>query len=183
MKKELQHIPQRIRELREILDITVQDMADKLKVNVCEYENYENGSLDIPISQLFEMSVILDVDMTVLLTGEMPRMNTYSVVRKNDGVKVERYKGYSYSSLAYNFIGKIMEPLLVELSADQTLPSSVTHKGQEFNYVVQGKIKIGIGEHEYVLNEGDSIYFDPRLPHYQSAVTDKARFLTVICEF
>jgi len=58
----------------------------------------------------------------------------------------------------------------------------VTHKGQEFNYCLKGAVKVTVGGKELLLREGDSLYFDPRLPHMQTAATETAVFLTVINE-
>ncbi len=182
MNEALQQISGRIRELREILEITPERIAEYLKIPVENYQEFEEGKIDIPISVLYEISSFLGVDMTVLLTGDSPRMNTHTVVRRDDGVNVERFAGYNYSALAYNFIDRIMEPLLVKLSPSDAEPTPVTHLGQEFNYVLSGVVKIHIGKHDYILNQGDSIYFDPKLPHSQKAVDSAATFLTVICE-
>jgi quercetin dioxygenase-like cupin family protein len=75
-----------------------------------------------------------------------------------------------------------MEPLVVELSPSDAEPALVTHPGQEYNFVLSGKVKITIGKHDYILSQGDSVYFDPLLPHGQQAVDADASFLTVICE-
>ena len=182
MNERLQQIPARIRELREILELTPEDMAVHLRISTGEYSGYEEGGQDIPISVLYEIAALFGVDMTVLLTGDTPRMNTHTVVRQGEGVNVERFAGYNYSAMAYNFIGRVMEPLLVELSPSDDEPALVMHPGQEFNYVVSGKVKIRIGKLEYILNQGDSIYFDPLLPHGQRAVDGAASFLTVICD-
>ncbi|MDR1700253.1 MAG: XRE family transcriptional regulator [Lachnoclostridium sp.] len=182
MNEALQQIPIRIKELREILEISPEKAAEHLKISVGEYQGLEEGKQDIPISILYEISILLGVDMTVLLTGDSPRMNTHTLVRQNEGMNVERFSGYSYSALAYNFINRIMEPLLVKLSPSDAEPELVTHLGQEFNYVVSGTMKIHLGKHDYILKQGDSIYFDPRLPHSQKAVDNAAVFLTVICE-
>ena len=182
MNGKLQQITDRIRELREILELTPETVAAHLRISVEEYRRYEEGEQDIPISMLFEMASLFGVDMTVLLTGDTPRMNTHTVVRRGEGVQVERFAGYNYSAMAYNFIGRIMEPLLVELSPSDAEPALVMHTGQEFNYVLSGKVKIRIGKLDYILNQGDSIYFDPLLPHGQRAVDGEASFLTVICE-
>ena len=182
MKEKLQQIPARIRELREILELTPEAVASHLHISSVDYQGFEDGAQDIPISVLYEIAALFGVDMTVLLTGETPRMNTHTVVRRGEGVNVERFAGYNYSAMAYNFIGRVMEPLLVELSPSDAEPALVMHPGQEFNYVISGKVKIRIGKLDYVLNQGDSIYFDPLLPHGQRAVDGAASFLTVICD-
>jgi len=182
MQTELKQIPKRIMELREILEISVADMARDTGIPEETYLKYEAGELDIPISVLYHISARLGVDATVLLTGEDPRMDTASVCRKGKGVRIERYPGYEFSALAYNFKGRTIEPLLVYLDPSKEAAAPVTHSGQEFNYVVEGKVKVTVGKRDYVLDEGDCIYFDAGLPHGQAAVEGPARFITIIQE-
>jgi len=104
------------------------------------------------------------------------------VCRRGKGVQVERYPGYEYSSLAYNFKGRTLEPLLVQLDSSRPQAAQVAHFGQEFNYVVEGRMKVTVGRAEYILAAGDSIYFDATLPHSQSAVDGSAQFITIIQE-
>lgn len=182
MDDNLLQIPSRIRELREILGISTQEMAQNVGIGLDNYLLYEAGGLDIPISALYAIAAALSVDPTVLLTGEAPRMNTHCIVRKGHGVDIERYPGYRYSSIAYNFIGREMEPLLVTIEPEDETPLRVMHSGQEFNYVLEGRLRITLGNNSYELSAGDCIYFDPRLPHAQSAVGGTAKFLTVINE-
>lgn len=182
MKKDLELIPKRIRELREILDIPQTQVANKLHMNVSDYNDYETGKKDIPISTLYEIAEILKTDFTVLLTGDTPRMNSYTVVRKGEGVSVDRYEGYKFESLAFNFMNRTMEPMLVTLESKDVEPPLVIHGGQEFNLVLEGKMKLTIGRNIFELNEGDSIYFDPSLPHGQAAISPVMKFLTVINE-
>ena len=72
-----------------------------------------------------------------------------------------------------------MDPMIVTLSKSETA-ELVKHGGQEFNYVIEGTIKVVVGDREFTLNAGDSIYFNPEKPHGQRAVTDNAKFLTII---
>ena len=130
MAKALNMIPDRVRELREILGFSAEFMAEKLGVPPKKYIGYENGTEDISISTLYEIAAILETDFTVLLTGEAPRMENACVVRKGDGVSIDRYPGYSFSSLAYNYIGRVMEPLLVTLSPSDTPPRRSSTPGR-----------------------------------------------------
>ena len=182
MNSELMQIPKRIKELREILDISAEMMADNLAIPLEDYQKFETGEKDIPIGTLYEIAIILDTDATVLLTGDTPRMNTYSVVRKGEGVSVDRYKGYQYESLAFNFMNRSMEPMLVTLEKKETEPALVIHGGQEFNYVLEGRLKVTVGKNVFVLEPGDSIYFNPTVPHGQAAIEETTKFLTVINE-
>ena len=174
-------------ELRKILDIEAEQIAVDISVPVELYLEYENGVTDIPIGKLYLIANSLGVDPTVLLVGDSPRMVDYTIVRQHNGINVERFKGYKFTSLAYNYIGRDMEPMIVTLDPNDKsrdkAPALVTHKGQEFNYVLEGTIAVKIRDKEYILEKDDSIYFNPELPHGQRAVGDKkATFLTVINE-
>jgi mannose-6-phosphate isomerase-like protein (cupin superfamily) len=182
MNEDPAQIPGRIKELREIMEISAMDMAADINVPLEVYQKYESGEQDIPISVLYKIAVKLGTNATVLMTGEDPRMDSAAVCRRGKGVQVERYPGYEYSSLAYNFKHRTMEPLLVHLDSSRPPATQVSHSGQEFNYVVKGKMKITVGKAEYILAEGDSIYFDAALPHSQSAADSSAQFITIIQE-
>jgi mannose-6-phosphate isomerase-like protein (cupin superfamily) len=186
---QLGQIPGRIREFREIMEISAIDMARDIGIPFEIYEKYESGDLDIPISVLYKISNRLGTDTTVLLTGDDPRMETASVCRAGKGIQVERYPGYEYSSLAYNFKDRTMEPLLVTLDPERASAPMVCHSGQEFNYIVEGKVRVTVGTRNYDLSAGDSIYFDARLLHAQCALGETgenqkavARFITIIQE-
>jgi mannose-6-phosphate isomerase-like protein (cupin superfamily) len=175
-------IPGRIKEFREILEISAIDMARDIDIPYGTYAKYESGELDLPISVLYRISNRLGTNTTVLITGEDPRMDTASVCRAGEGVRVERFPGYEFSSLAYNFKDRTMEPLLVYLDPEREPAAPVSHSGQEFNYITEGAVKVTVGGRDYVLKAGDSIYFNARLPHAQSAVGAPAKFITIIQE-
>ncbi|MDR1902321.1 MAG: XRE family transcriptional regulator [Treponema sp.] len=182
MQDNLKQIPGRIKELREVLEISLIDMAKDIGIPYETYTKYESGELDIPISVLYNISSRLGTDATVLLTGEDPKMDTASVCRQGKGVRVERFPGYEFSSLAYNFKDRTMEPLMVYLDPAQEPAPLVMHSGQEFNFVVEGSVRVKVDKREYILNAGDSIYFNARLPHGQSAAYVSSKFITIIQE-
>lgn len=182
MLPQIKQIADRIKELREILDIDTAEISGNIGVSVNEYMAYETAEDDIPIGKLYLIADELGVDPTVLLVGEAPRMADYTLVRSGKGINVDRYAGYRFSSLAYNYINREMEPMLVTLSHSDAAPELVTHEGQEFNYILSGKIAVTVGKREFILSAGDSIYFNPAIPHGQRAIDGNAEFLTVINE-
>ena len=183
MPEEKIKISQRIRELREIFDLTEEEMARDLGVQLPEYLEYESSGENIPISVLYHISQKFNVDLSEILTGEPARISTLQVCRRGKGKVIDRYPGYMFESLAPRFTQKVMEPLLVTLIPGEPEAALVTHSGQEFNLVLEGVVVITYNDKEYVLNAGDAAYFDPTHPHGQKAVgKDKARFLTVITE-
>lgn len=182
MNDQIKQIAQRIRELREILDVDAADLAKQVNVSVAEYNQYENAESDIPIGVIYAVAAALNVDPTVLLTGDAPRMSDYTIVRQGRGVSVERYKGYKFSSLAFNYIGRQFDPMVVDLEPMENPPELVVHGVQEFNYVLKGTVQLVIGSREFLLEAGDSAFFNPMTPHGQRAVGGPVKFLTIINE-
>lgn len=182
VSEEVRMLGARIREMRELLEIAPKDLASGLGVTVETYLAFEKGEQDIPISTLYELARRFGVDFTVLLTGESPRMDTHCLVRNGGGVRVERYAGYQFQSLGFNYKNRTMEPMIVALEPSEKAAALVTHSGQEFNYVLDGQVKVVVGAREFILSPGDSLYFNPALPHGQRAVGGPCRFLTVIQE-
>ena len=176
-------ISERIRELREIFDLSIEEMAHEVGVEPAVYTEYEESGENIPISVLYHISQKFGVDLSEILTGEPARLSTLQVCRRGKGQVLNRYPGYMFESLAPRFTNKIMEPLLVTLIPGEPVAPLVTHEGQEFNLVLEGVIVITYGDKEYVLNAGDAVYFDPVTPHGQKAIgKEKGRFLTIITE-
>ena len=180
VNEQIKQIAQRIKYLRDALDMTEQEVADAIGITLDEYISYENGEKDIPISIIYSAAAALGVDATELILGEAPRMEEYCVTRKNQGVMIERYPGYSFEALAHNFIGRDKEPMIVTLSASDKKAALVSHSGQEFNFVLEGRIGVTIGTRTFELSEGDSVYFNPNIPHGQFAIEGTAKFLTII---
>jgi quercetin dioxygenase-like cupin family protein len=181
MQETLEEVGSRLRELRELSKVTIEDMADYLKMPVEKYNCYECGKLDIPASSLIEIARKLDVDMGLLLTGREPKMNIFTVTRAGEGVEMERRKQYNYQSLAGKFVHKKAEPFIVTIKPHKGTLFDYSHPGQEFEYVLEGTLKIHIHDHEIVLNTGDSIFFDSSYKHAMEALNDKpVKLLAVV---
>ena len=183
MNEQIRLIAQRIRTLRDIAQISPETCARDLGVPVETYRGYESGKTDIPASFLYQVAGKFHVELSSLLTGEEPRLRVYAVTRAGRGVRVDRRKDYGYQSLAFNFIDKKMEPFLITV---EPIPDSApvplnSHPGQEFEYLLEGTLKVVVGGHEVVLAPGDSIFFDSSHPHGVMAVGGSpAKFVAVI---
>ena len=178
----LKQIGTRIKAIREISDISAEEFAKSINLDLDIYLKYENGEADIPISALTAISQTYKVEMTALLTGGEPRLTRINVVRKGKGLKIDRRKEYKYQDLAFNFIHKKAETFLVTAEVAKEAPKhAYSHPGQEFNYILEGKLKVVFDGKEYILEEGDSVYFDSGYNHTMSAVGDKpAKFIAVV---
>ncbi|MBN2428993.1 MAG: helix-turn-helix transcriptional regulator [Deltaproteobacteria bacterium] len=183
MSEKIKEIGSRIHDLRESSDISAAQFGKILGISPETYSDYESGKQDIPASVLFKIAQELKVDMSLLLTGKEPHMNIYTVTRKDKGINVERHSDYSYQNLAPNFHHKKAEPFLVtvEPKLPETPVSINSHPGQEFDYVLEGTLKITIHDHEILLEAGDSIFFDSSYGHGMESLNNKvAKFLAII---
>ena len=167
----------RIRELREIEGLTLADMAEKTGVSEEEYLSCENGDRDLNFAFIYRCAIALSVNVTDIIEGYSPKLKGYTVTRNGAGQKIAQAHGMTYFNLAYAFRNRIAEPLYVRSvfnpdTAEKAIELT-THAGQECDIVLDGYLKVQIGEHTEVLGPGDSIYYDSDVPHGMIAVNGK----------
>ena len=170
----LKEVAKRIREMREICDITEADMAKKTEVSLEDYRAYENGELDFPFTFIHKCSLAFGIGITDLLEGQSAHLSSYTVTRKGQGQETAKEDGIEIQNLAPLFRKKIAEPYWVRYEYSEELqnkPIHLTkHSGQEFDFVMSGRLKVQIGENVEYLSEGDSIYYNSSTPHGMIAV-------------
>ena len=170
----LKEVAKRIREMREICDITETDMAKKTEVSLADYRAYENGELDFPFTFIHKCSLAFGIGITDLLEGQSAHLSSYTVTRKGQGQETAKEDGIEIQNLAPLFRKKIAEPYWVRYEYSEELqnkPIHLTkHSGQEFDFVMSGRLKVQIGENVEYLSEGDSIYYNSSTPHGMIAV-------------
>ena len=183
MDENYNEIGARLRELREVSDYTVEQLAEELRISPEVLAGYEQNGRDIPISVIYEISNKFKVDFAELVTGQSAKLATYHLIRKGGGKNVNRNPEYHFEDLAYRYANKVMQPLLVTLEPTDEVAKLITHPGQEFNMVLEGTVIVTLGDKDFRMEPGDSIYFNHTIPHGQRCGSDvKARFLTVIAE-
>lgn len=178
----IQQIAERLRGLRDALELDVEEMAQQCGISAELLTEYENGNVDIPVSFLHCLSSVYGIEMTALMFGSEPRMNSYYVTRSGQGIKVERTGAYSYQDLAAGFQHRVMAPFMVTVEPTEAeKPMTLnTHEGQEFNFVVEGTLEISVAGKINVLNPGDAIMFDAKKPHGLRALNGKTVKLLAI---
>ena len=173
----LGEIAGRIRELREIEGLTAADMAKKTAVSEEEYLACENGRSDLNFAFIYRCALAFGVDVTDIIEGQSPNLKSYTVTRKGEGQRIEKAHGMTYYNLAASFKNRIAEPLYVKSvfseEAQHRDIELTTHTGQECDLIIEGKLKVQVGEHKEVLGPGDSIYYDSSTPHGMIAVDGK----------
>lgn len=180
--EQIRLIALRIRDLRDIAGLTAEQVALKTGIDLAEYEAYETGTRDFSFSHLFNIAEALGVDISDLLTGESPKLHGYILTRAGQGLQFNRRAQYVYHHLAYNFQGKLAEPFIVTVSQDEkdAKKQAHSHEGQEFDFVLEGQLKINLGGNELYLRQGDSLYYDSSLPHAMYAIEGDCRFIAVV---
>ena len=165
---------QRIRELRLISGISVEEMARRTDTTVEEYIQCEEGNRNLSIAFLYRCVLIFGVDMGDLLEGRSPKLRSYALTRKGEGQRIEEAHNMVGFNLAPDFRNRIALPLYMKVQyrpeAEQEPIPLTTHEGQECDIVIKGQLKIQIDGHSEILNPGDTIYYDSSKPHGMIAV-------------
>lgn len=182
MEQAYKEIAPRLAGLRDAIDMTVEEMAAKLGVEPETVAAYESGTIEIPVSYLFKVAQECGVDLTVLISGGEAHLKSHSLVKKGGGLSVERRKDYDYKSLAYKFTGRNMEPFLIRVPPKEAEEVKlVTHSGQEFIYMLKGRLELTLDSNKVILEPGDSLYFSSHTPHALRALSEEdAEFIDVI---
>jgi transcriptional regulator with XRE-family HTH domain len=139
-----------------------------------------------PLSTLSKIARALNVDVTILTAegSEFPEDLDLCIVRKGKGKKISSatLEGYHYEALAHQKSGKNMEPFLLMPAFDEE--AIFSHDGEEFMYILEGVHEFVYDNKKYTLCEGDSIYFDSRIPHTGRSVGKKrAKILAVMYSY
>lgn len=182
MSETYKEIAPRLVGIRDALDLTVEELAEKIGSDVEKVALYESGTVEIPVGYLLDVSRACGVDLTTLISGTEPRLSGYALIRKGEGMEVDRRKDYDYRSLGYKFAGRNMEPFLIRVPPKAGSEMHATaHKGQEFIYMLEGRLELKIDNEPLIMEPGDSIYFDSSRPHALRGLDgEDAVFLDVI---
>ncbi len=171
---QIKEMAERIRTLREVEGFTTYEMAAKTGISNEEYVACEKGEGDLTYAFLYRCASALKVDVTDIIEGHSPTLNTFTVTRNGAGQKINDAHGMTYYNLAYAFRNRIADPLYVLSRYKEGARTEdielTTHDGQEMDIVISGQLYVQIGEHGTTLNPGDSVYFDSAIPHGEMAV-------------
>ena len=173
----------RISEARKALGISIREMAILHNITEAEYLLHENGQADTSFSFLLKTAERFGMDINALITGESPRLSFYTLTRKISGQRVERSPDFEYFHQAAQMKNRVAEPFVVRapFTGEDSPVHLSTHAGQEFDYVLSGKLKVQLEDKVEILEAGDSVYYDSRHPHGMVAVGgEDCTFLAVV---
>ena len=175
-------ISRRIKDLRDAMNLSPEDLAARMDVPVEDIVSYESGTREVPVSYLYAVAKATGVDLTALITGSEAKLHQYCLVKKGAGLSATRRKAYKYQALAYRFSRPAMEPFLVTVPPrERGEIEHNQHAGEEFIYMLKGRMEVLLGKEAVILEPQDSLYFSSTIPHAMRALDgNEAEFLDVI---
>lgn len=183
---ELTELGARVQQARTRRQMTLETLAERSGLSKGHLSRIENGLQTPPLGTLIRIAGALNADVTSLINGKAARSAAASplvcVVRKAERSQVIRGAsafGYDYASLIAPNVNARMEAFLF------TFPSNIDkyvffeHEGEEFLFLLSGRVEWQIGHERHLLEPGDAVYFDARLPHRGRALEGEASALVV----
>jgi transcriptional regulator with XRE-family HTH domain len=178
----------KIRELREKNAYTLQDLAAKTGISKVILGQIEADENMPPVATLLKLARALNVGMAHFFKNDAPA-EQISVTRAGERVRIKRRPhhregevDYVYESLEAGMPGKHMEPLLVEFVPMETADMVFTsHEGEEFLFLLSGRLEFRTNDRVEMLSAGDALYFDSSLNHsFRSLTGAPARAVVVV---
>lgn len=180
----------KIKNIRESKQLSIEEVAERSGLGIEQIERIE-GNLDFPsLAPLIKIARVLGVRLGTFLDdqAELGPVVCRKKDSEADGIgftnnATQGHKHMDYHSLSQDKSGRHMEPFLIEIAPSEEGEDFIlsTHEGEEFIYVLNGVVEINYGKNTYILEEGDSIYYDSIVAHHVHATADnKARILGVV---
>ena len=180
----------KIKNIRESKQLSIEEVAERSGLGIEQIERIE-GNLDFPsLAPLIKIARVLGVRLGTFLDdqAELGPVVCRKKDSEADGIgftnnATQGHKHMDYHSLSQDKSGRHMEPFLIEIAPSEEGEDFIlsTHEGEEFIYVLNGVVEINYGKNTYILEEGDSIYYDSIVAHHVHAAADnKVRILGVV---
>ncbi len=182
------NIGKKVKELRIAKKMSTKELAKKAHITAGMISQLEKGSTQGSVETLRKIAKVLDTTLASLFENkqDLKQNNNYKsfhIVRKNERRKISFPDPlYKCEMLTPDLQGDI-EFVLVELEAGRVTDDILPHTkgGEECDFVISGTIEIEIGSLHYILNEGDSVRFNPKIPHkIENKSNQKASYISAI---
>lgn len=177
-------IGERLKELRKSMGLSIRRLSDETGLSTSLFSRIENGAVMPSILTLQTISDYLRVDVSYFFEREAEKGFVISRPGKRRAVKLKRGSKkkavYEAEILAEGMENIFMEPVIVTLLGKDDEVELSSHAGQEFSYVLEGKMEITLGTKKFILNKGDAAYYNASIPHKGALLGERpARVLNV----
>jgi transcriptional regulator with XRE-family HTH domain len=177
-------IAENIRRLRKAKNMSMEQLGKAAGLTRGYVSKIENSQKAPPLSTLFKIAQALGTDLSLLIIDDPSLVKQESrlcFVKANERKAVisrGTLYGYNYESLAYGKAGKNMEAHIIDVAFDEK--GVFSHEGEEFMFQLEGTQEFTYGNEKYIMEEGDSCYYDSIVPHTGRSIgTKRARVLAV----
>ena len=165
--------------------LTLQDLADLTGLTKGYLSKIERSKKAPPFSTITRIANALGVEVSYLFQDNGGAEDDPRIVftKKGQGESVKTagaFYGYGYEALASKKPGKNMIPYIIEPVAEEI--GVFHHEGEEFIYVLEGVHEFTYDGKTYLMEEGDSVYFDSGIPHTGRNI-GHARLLAVLFNY
>ena len=177
-------IGRRIKSLRVNQKRTLQEIADICGFTKSLLSKIENGKTVPPISTLTKIANALGVKVAVLLEENSQSNKTVFVLKADvdQSKAITTSKGYNFIPIVADRVDKTMQPYLFIAKKDSVQLQPMSHEGEEFIYVLEGEMNYRVGNVEYTMGAGDSLYFDSSDEHELVPLSDKVVYLAIFTQ-
>jgi quercetin dioxygenase-like cupin family protein len=177
VKKKKKRVPvgQKIKKARTAKKLKLEQLANETGFAVDYLKEIESGKAIPPVGALLQISRALEIDSGSLL--KEPESRLESRIKAH----TKRTENYAYTTLTPGAENKHLKAFLVTIEAMQNHKGvGYHHEGEEFVYVLTGKIEVVVGEHVNVLENGDSLHFNSGIRHQLRNISDETAELLVV---
>ena len=160
---------------------TLQEVSDRADITKSLLSKIENGKSAPPIATLTRIAKVLGVGVSSLLS-DADQGGAVFVPAEDARKTVKTDKGYSFFSFAGQRHNKIMQVYQFSARKGEVKPQALSHRGEEFVFMLEGCMRYSVGSTQYTLEAGDALYFDSEEDHDLESVTDDVKYLAVFCD-
>jgi quercetin dioxygenase-like cupin family protein len=168
-------VGQKIKKARTAKKMSYDVLANETGFSVNFIKEVEAGKVTPPVGSLLQISRALEIDSGDLLKEEDGRMQ--------DRIKAytKRTDSYAYTTLTPGAENKHLKAFRVKIDALTDHEGvSYNHAGEEFVYVLEGRVEVVVGEHVNALGPGDSLHFNSGIQHLLRNVSEEDAELIVV---
>lgn len=167
----MENIYERIRSLRVNMNMTLKELSEKTGLSISFLSQVERGNSSLAITSLQKIADVFNVSMSSFFESTVSN-SFFTPAKGRKSFQIERSNS-TFARLGGNFSGKVLEPIYITLAPQQAQDVVFNHPGEEFYYILKGKVLMTIGDNEYEMNEGDTIHFPSLLDHTWHNPTDE----------
>lgn len=182
--EELGPLGDRVKAIREQKGLTLADVSSRTGYDETFLARVESNKISPPLGALIKLGKALDMKMGFFISGGETK--SYTVVRRDQRRKISRRAssedqsyGYTYQALAPGKSDRHMEPFIVTLEPSEDTEMS-SHEGQEFIFVLEGRMEAILDQDRITLGPGDAIYYDSNAPHLVRCAEGKSTTILAV---